>query len=168
MITIAELFPLWRTSTKWLRAFREITSFEEVRLEKEYIVITDFQDFYNHFDGVYYDASCYILDGSWHRSGDRPALVAYRKNKTIVTERWHVQEYFLAHREGGKPAMIWYHENGVVARMEWWEKGERLDSMNFDENGEPLPTMISGRNNTIIGTGHGIIAGRNTSIIATL
>lgn len=165
MITIAELFPLWSTATKWLTVFRKVSSMEVVRLEKEYTVVKHSDFLYNHFDHTYYDATVYIMDGKWHRSGDKPALVAYRKDKTVIMERWYVLDS--SHREGGKPSMIWYYENGAVSRMEWWEKGEQLDSMNFDENGEPLQTIISGRNNTIIGTSdHGVV-GRNTITIRT-
>lgn len=112
MITIAELFPLWRTSHKWLETFRPISFFEEMRLEKEYTIIHNVREYSNIVKIIF------TVDGLNHRT-DGPAVIGKYKESVVVMEAWY--ENGVPHRKD-KPQYIGYHTNGVVTRTEYREK----------------------------------------------
>ena len=109
MITIAELFPLHSTASKWLKVFREVSTQEFVRLEKEYTVIAIITENLER-EEVWY------LDDEIHRS-DGPAIINYYKNGSVISQEWWVHNE--THREG-LPARITYFENGDIESQQWW------------------------------------------------
>lgn len=134
MITVAELFPLWRTARKWLSLFRHIPQ-EEVRLEKEFRVQTvkEKAEMYT-VDGKLHrdDGPAYILKKSgnivytsWNIYGvshrvDGPAIENFDEHGNIIVEEWKYNGKF--HRDNG-PARIGYHKNTRIKWEEWWEHG---------------------------------------------
>ena len=46
------------------------------------------------------------------------------------------------HREG-EPALILYDYAGRIARKEWWVRGEFKKSIDYDEDGSVIMTLIS-------------------------
>ena len=55
---------------------------------------------------------CWYHDGRLHREGDRPAMINYRGNGTIQSQRWYRDGLY--HREGDLPAEIYYSESGAI------------------------------------------------------
>ena len=113
MITVCDLFPLWKTACKWLRVFRNITPQEEVRLEKEFHV---------HIlrRGIYAVIEEWLIDDMYHRT-DGPAEIFYSKNGNVECQSWYV--YNKLHRVDG-PARIYYHDNGIAWFHQWWIDGK--------------------------------------------
>lgn len=126
MITIAELFPFYRTCYKWYSVFREISRCEQVRFEKEYVIHVFTKK-----------SEEYIVNGKLHKT-DGPARIGYYKNGNIVWEEWWFDGEL--HRTDG-PASVGYHENGSICWQRWWFDGKRHRTdgpacIDYDRNGK--------------------------------
>lgn len=143
MITIAELFPLYKTATKWQSTFRQVSSGENIRLEKEYTIHNlpqlecDYtQDIYtideelHRRDGpaetVYRNGKIYWEYWVFHGLQDRkdgPSSISYHENGNIRCEDWCINGN-PGRLDNEKPTSIhYYEENGAVCRHEWWTDG---------------------------------------------
>ena len=124
MITIAELFPLFSTASKWFETFRRVSNQETVRLEKEYTIkhSIQFREFLlecTMFQECTYE-TLYTLEDYIHRT-DGPARITHRKDGTVYSKYWY--KYGEIHREDG-PAIIIYGEHGKIKREEWYYHGK--------------------------------------------
>lgn len=137
MITIAELFPLYSTGTKWMNTFKPVSLPEIVRLEKEYTIHTrdknteeyTVDDEFHRRDGPAfreYDNYGYRLSSQWFLHGlnhcdDGPAIITYYEDyNEVENEFWMING--ILHREDG-PAITRYYEDGDVFEEKWYTHG---------------------------------------------
>ena len=127
MITIAELFPLWCTSIKWLEAFRPISFQEEMRLEKEYILIEQL-----NCDVVIGGYKCApmkdiyrTIDGRLHCTTE--AAIQLYRDGVLRRETWY--KHGQLHRLR-LPAYTYWDFYGRP-RYEWWEDNKFIRDRYF-------------------------------------
>ena len=120
MITVAELFPLWSTASKWLGVFREINPGEDVRLEKEYTIRTQFRRIEQWW-----------IDEILHRTNG-PASIGYFENGKIEDQGWYINGK-LSRTDG--PAHMRYYENGNIRLQDWFINGKHHKREEYFEDG---------------------------------
>lgn len=155
MITIAELFPLYKTAFKWFSVFRETSSLETVRLEKEYTIHTlykghnflkerwDVDGKLHRTDGpaimvktIHKTEEIWCIDGKRHKI-DGPALVRYFPSGHIWLEEWYFENK--EHREENKMSSCQWYENGKLHIQGWsvhgkWHRTDGPAFIVYDED----------------------------------
>lgn len=67
-------------------------------------------------DGKLYIEKYYNEDNRIHRDGDKPAIIKYNKDGSILYENYCKNGLF--HRDGDKPTMIEYNVDGSIITYE--------------------------------------------------
>ena len=110
-ITVAELFPRYRTASKWMKVWKPVKEEENIRLEKEYTI---------HSIRIYPSGDAieqYVVDENRHHRSKPSYLV---REGTTTHEGWYV--HGKPHRVGG-PAKTEYDGDDDVCIKEWFQYG---------------------------------------------
>lgn len=158
MITISELFPLYRTAVKWLTLFRiaKEISLELVRLEKEYTIHTLKKDrkFIKEqwtidgklhrkdgparmFKSIHETEEMWCINDKRHRL-DGPAITRWFPSGQLWLEEWYFENK--EHREENKISSCQWYENGQIHIQGWsfhgkWHRTDGPGFIVYDEDG---------------------------------